>query len=106
MHVESVGEMFVVDQSLPPAFVRQRQHPGGIPTVPALGLRARAARPSTGPRPREIGAGAATFDGECGGPAECVGLVRRCCGTGSVVGFCFGISDCGASDTLPATPPP
>lgn len=71
-----------------------------------LRLGARAARPSAGPRPREIGAGAATFDGECGGPAECVGLVRRCCGTGSVVGFCFGISDCGASDTLPATPPP
>lgn len=72
-----------------------------------LRLGARAARPgSGGQRAREIGAGAAAYDGECGGPAECVGLVRRCCGNGSVVGFCFGISDCGAGDTLPATPPP
>ncbi|MFO0756664.1 MAG: hypothetical protein U0359_09245 [Byssovorax sp.] len=57
--------------------------------------------------PQAVQATPAAFDGECGGPAECVGLVRRCCGSGALVGFCMGLSDCNAGqDPVPQGAPP
>jgi hypothetical protein len=77
-----------------------------------LRVGARAGRPSLGgeiaAHPTNVTVTPATYEGECGGPAECVGLVRRCCGSGALVSFCFGMSDCLAAPTpaTPATTPP